>query len=77
MHPYLAGHLATARIADFERELAHEAYRAQLRATRSASTASRRDRLAAAVRRLLGSSMPHVEAVAEGFPTTAATTSQG
>ena len=77
MHSYLAGHLADARIADLERELAREAHRTQLRASRSLGTRSPRHRLAAAVRRLIGTRMTPEEAFAAGFPGAAATTSQG
>lgn len=53
MHPHLAGHLAAARIADLERELARDAQRAQVRAARSAISGPRPAGIAAAVRRLL------------------------
>lgn len=54
MHSSLAGHLAEARIADIEREVARAAHRADIRAARAAVTPSRRHRLADVVRRLAG-----------------------
>jgi hypothetical protein len=54
MHSHLAGHLAEARIADIERELARDAHRADIRAARAAMTRPRRRRLAEAVRRIAG-----------------------
>jgi hypothetical protein len=56
MHAFITGHLADARIADIERELAHDAHRAQIRAARRTTTTSRGPAVLAAVRRLIARS---------------------
>lgn len=63
MHAFITGHLADARIADFEREAADAALRAQLRAA-SGTRPSRRDAIAGSLRRLAAGLLPSLSGAA-------------
>ena len=76
MHSNLAGHLAEARIADIERELARDAHRSDIRAARAAITRPRRHRLAEAIRRLAGTPASRGHTHPAGLSRTAAPTPQ-
>ena len=61
MHAFITGHLADARIADIERELADVTLRAHLRAANGTRPA-RADAIAATLRRLASSWLPSLVA---------------
>lgn len=63
MHAFITGHLADARIADIEREVAAAGLRAQLRAAGDV-TPSRRDTISGSLRRLAATLVPRLAAPA-------------
>ena len=77
MHAFITGHLADARIADIERELAHDVHRAQIRAARRTRRSSRRDVVLAEVRRIMGPSIAAAETRPTTFARPAATPPRG
>src|SRR5689334_3543460 len=77
VHAFITGHLADARIADIEREVAHGGHRAQLRAARDMTTRARRDVLLGAVRRLVEPWLATPEPRTGAFPSHATTPPTG